>query len=403
MYNWKKEDFIRLASGQNLGKKYNVFMDRVYLDWAATAPADIEIQRTALETSFVYPGNPSSVHTEGKRARQKLEELRAELAGMLNWPTGGICFTSGGTESNNIIIYSMLRKKGRIKILSSGIEHPSISESLKAYPSGDIRFLSSMKDGMVSPVSLENELKGTKLLTVMYTNNEIGTVQDINGIASLKAPGTHFHCDIVQALGKVPLRLDGIDSASISAHKLGGPKGCGLLLFRNGFEPLYKGGGQESGIRPGTESIFNAMCMMETVRKALDGLHESIAHGKYIKRYLLEELKKTEGVSLIPDGDVEELLSDKYSPFILRCSIPPLPGEVIVRMMDDNGISVSTGSACSSRKKGRNEVLSVIGIDEKTAESSIRISWGRSTRLADVQYLIKVLRDKILPAAAVIR
>lgn len=391
--------------GQNTIKINTMWrMDRVYLDWAATAPADFEIQRTALETSFVYPGNPSSVHTEGKRARQKIEEIRNDLGNVLNWPAEGICFTSGGTESNNIVLSSMLKKTGKPKIVSSSIEHPSVSVPLKTYTSAcDVNFVPCEADGRVSEEKLAIELENAKLCTVVMASNELGTVQDFGSLTALKSSGVHFHSDIVQAIGKVPLRLDGLDSASVSAHKLGGPKGSGLLLIRKELEPLYRGGGQEFGIRPGTESVFHAMCVLEAVRKSLDGLHENITHGNYLKRYLVEELLKLDEVQLIPQVKSEEILSNKFSPFILRISIPPLPGEVIVRMFDDNGIAVSTGSACSNRKKNGNESLKAIGLSDQTAQSSIRISWGWSTRLADMQYLLKVLKEKILPAAAAIR
>jgi cysteine desulfurase len=374
----------------------NSLRERRYFDWAATVPPDIPVPR---EIPF---GNPSSRHLEGRKARDALEDARNRCAAVLGVKAKYLFFTSGGTESNALALFSTLfRSRG--DILVSVVEHPSVSENCRVLERLGKRItpIAVEEDGRVSPQTLEAALKknpGGRLAAIMGVNNETGAVMDLPGligrIRNREGAPIHVHCDMVQAIGKIPLDLTAldVDSASLSAHKIGGPRGIGLLYCRKDLEPLYSGGGQEGGKRPGTENTAGALALADCLEKRLnpDTLRDEYdaASGRW--KTLIHALRRLDRCSLIPrdrgEGD------PRFSPYILQAAFQDIPGEVMVRVLDDAGFAVSTGSACSSASDKR-PILAAMGVDEKTAFQGIRISQGWSTTGEDVEALIKAIGE----------
>jgi cysteine desulfurase len=379
---------------------------RHYFDWAATAPPSQDAVRpeaSVQAVSFGNPpfGNPSSRHTEGRAAREALESARSRCAAILGVKPETLYFTSGGTEANCIALFSnLLRPSGRI--IASPAEHSSIGENMET-----LRRLGKLTGsiavdsyGRVSHSLLAKSLEkygDVRFAAVMAVNNETGTINDISALSGvLRSPGVpvHLHCDMVQAAGKIPIDLDACDSASISAHKIGGPRGIGLLYLRRPLEALYSGGGQEGKIRPGTENPASALALAQCLEKyaatqTVKAEHEK-AKGR-LKR-LINALAETGRCTLIPAERKAD--DDAFSPYILQAAFRDIPGELMVRVLDDLGFAVSTGSACSSASSER-PVLRVMGLDEKTSLEGIRISQGWSSTDEEVELLIKAINKAL--------
>ncbi len=405
-------------------------MSIIYLDWAATAPPDPEaIAEHERIASSAY-GNPSSDHAAGRAARELLESARSRAARLLGARPEQVIFTSSGTESNNIVLLSLLARKRAGEVVVSGIEHPSVYEParLLAEMGFAVRFVAAEGNGIVSSERLHAALsEKTVLVALMYVNNETGAIQPVRELAQLVGESArrwgraiHFHSDCVQALGKIPVDCGtlGVDSASFSGHKLGAPRGAGLLYLKRPLVPLYRGGGQELGLRPGTENLPAIAASVLAIERHAAGrghageaddaarvagstasgaggpklagvalpaasLEEAAAHAAGLKRLLVERIRSIEGHRFIPEEVLYE--PDHYSPFILNVAFPPMPGEVLVRMMSDRGYAISTGSACSTRGQKHLRVLSAMGVEHDLAFSAIRISTGYSTTVAEVE------------------
>jgi cysteine desulfurase len=259
------------------------------------------------------------------------------------------------------------------------------------------------REGWVSRSGLETALArcgDPRFAALMAVNNETGAVSDIGALARLlrhrEGPPIHFHSDLVQALGKIPLDIAAwdIDSAAMSAHKLGGPRGVGLLYLKRPLEPLYRGGGQEGGIRPGTENTAGALALAECLEKRAQPGTVAAAYAEAALRMkaLISALKELPRCKLIPQDRQAE--DPRFSPWILQAAFEGIPGEVMVRCLDDAGFAVSTGSACSSGEK-RRPVLAAMGIDDTTAFEGIRISQGWSTSREDLEALTGAVKDML--------
>ncbi|MFP3089074.1 cysteine desulfurase [Treponema sp. TIM-1] len=374
----------------------NRLRKRRYFDWAATAPPDIPVP------GDVPLGNPSSRHGEGREARDALEEARNRCAAALGVRAKHLFFTSGGTESNALVLFSTLfRNRG--DILYSAVEHPSVSENCRVLErlGKGVAPIAVGEDGRVTTETLEAALKkntGARLAAIMGVNNETGAVMDLSGlidrIRNRGGAPVHVHGDMVQSLGKIPLDLTALDldSASVSAHKLGGPRGIGLLYCRKDLEPLYRGGGQEGGKRPGTENIAGALALADCLERRLnpDTLKGEYEAAACRWETLIRTLRGMDRCSLIPRdrGDRDP----RFSPYILQAAFQGIPGEVMVRTLDDAGFAVSTGSACSSAS-GKRPILAAMGVDEKTAFEGIRFSQGWSTTAEEVEALINAIGE----------
>jgi cysteine desulfurase len=374
---------------------------RYYFDWAATAlPAG---PRPSLPVPF---GNPSSPHTEGRLARKALEDARSRCAAALGVGAETLYFTSGGTEANMIALHSLLLRNGPPgAILYSAMEHPSVRENALALQKLGIpaRQIQPEKDGRVSGGKFSAALDRAErpaLAAVMAVNNETGSVNDIGALAALsrKFPGPHlrFHCDIVQAIGKIPVALGewGADSASLSAHKLGGPRGIGLLYLRDPIGVLGSGGSQERGIRPGTENVAGAAGLAEILETRAKNETVCAEYAAAVSRFkfLMQSLRALDRCTLIPEDRRDE--DERFSPYILQAAFKGIPGQAMVRALDDLGFAVSTGSACSSHKETR-PVLDAMGVDRETAFYGIRVSQGWTTTEDDIDALCRAVK-KIL-------
>jgi cysteine desulfurase len=370
---------------------------RRYFDWAATAPPDGYIPPG--EIPF---GNPSSPHREGRNARAVLEDARARCAAVLGAAPEQIYFTSGGTEANALVLQSLLLRQGPAGFLVSAVEHPSIGENAAVLerlgrPAG---LIGVDPGGLVTVRRLETALekrRDVRLAAIMAVNNEVGSRMDMGELSrflrSREGPPIHIHSDMVQALGKIPLDIPAwdLDSASFSAHKIGGPRGIGLLYLKKPLETLQAGGGQEGGVRPGTENTAGAAalaCCMERRAKA------AFVKGEYEKaaarwKELLGTLRTLGRCSLIPRDRRDE--DQRFSPWIAQIAFEGIPGQVMVRALDDAGFAVSTGSACSSRSQKR-PVLAAMGIDEARSLQGIRVSQGWSTTMDDIEQLVRAIR-----------
>ena len=384
----------------------------VYLDWAATTPPDLSLLVPALEESARLYANPTSPHAAGKAAREAFEAARASLLASLasfaggRAPGGNLVFTGSGTEADQIPLLALLRARGASStphIVISAIEHAAINAQAEALARLGFAVTEVKPDagGAVPPAKVAEALRpNTRLVAVMAVNNETGAVNDIGAIGraigaaaaslGLSRPPL-FHVDCVQALGKVPFDLAaaGATSAAFSAHKLRGPRGVGGLWHAKPIEPLAVGGGQESGIRSGTENLFGALAFARCAAAAAASTADHLDSALVLERRLLEGLSLIPGATAVPlcrkPGD------PRWSPWIASAAFPGLGGEVLARALSDSGIAVSTGSACSHSKgaaKGR-RVLDAMGLPPDLAFSSIRLSWGPTTGADDIDRFLE--------------
>jgi cysteine desulfurase len=379
---------------------------RHYLDWAATAipctfPPAPEIEKTEIRKSGLVYGNPSSPHAEGRQAKEALEDSRCTCAGVLGVPHERLYFTSGGTESNALVLHSLLRRQKKSRLLYSAVEHPSVRENCVVleklgFP---VSTVGVETDGRVTAATLSRVLDkypDTRFISIMGVNNETGSLMDLAALVSLvrthqekNGLPIHVHADLVQALGKVPVDILGwdLDSAAFSAHKLGGPRGIGLLYLKKTLEPLYTGGEQEGGVRPGTENTQGALALARVLEYRASPETVRAEHEKARERfrYLAGRLTKIKRCGFIPLERQED--DARFSPWILQARFRDLPGAVMVRALDEEGVAVSTGSACSSSSPER-PVLAAMGIDESARLEGIRISQGWSTTTEDLDTLV---------------
>lgn len=381
--------------------------NRHYFDWAASAPSDNSASDAAADTavSRVF-ANPSSTHREGRAAKDALQNARERCASVLRVPPETLFFTGGGTESNSVALLSNLTREGKGRVIASLAEHSSIREGMETLkkmgkPTGSVAVDSS---GKVTVENLENALAkydDVRFCSIMAVNNEIGSVTDIASLVAVlrgnkKNSYALFHCDLVQAAGKIPLDIAGwgIDSAAISAHKIGGPHGIGLLYLRDKsrVDVLYKGGGQESGIRGGTENIQGAMALASCLEKRAGTAETRENHDRALCRMnrLISAITKTGRCEIIPKERASG--TDGFSPYILQAAFKDIPGEVMARALDDLGFAVSTGSACSSASPER-PVLQAMGVAENLRLEGIRVSQGYATTDEEIELLIDAIGE----------
>ncbi len=366
-----------------------------YLDWAATALPDPEALDYARQVALEYNGNPSSLHYAGKKSAELLSESRKKIAGLLHCESDQIYFTSGGSESNSIVFSQLLLKPRKGAVLIGATEHPSVWETARLYAGLGFTVNEVQPEKAVEALCPE-----TELASIMLVNNETGIIQDVKRIADAlresrrgKKP-FHIHTDAVQALGKEQIDLEalGVDSASFSGHKIGAPRGIGILYLRRPIQGIFKGGGQEGGIRPGTENLPAIAALTRVLEKRLPLLEEHREQARRQKERLMEGLAQIPGALFIPEQTAGS--DSQVTPFILKCSFPPVPGEVLQRVLSDRRFAVSTGSACSSsanrgrKKEKTNRVLKAMGVSPEAAESSIRVSLGPATTDEEIESFI---------------
>jgi cysteine desulfurase len=351
-----------------------------YLDNAATTPAHPDVVERCLPLLSARFGNPSSLHREGLDARRELQQARERLARLLGVPPQGVTFTSGGTEADNLALlgaFASKRHKGE-RLLVSAIEHPAVLQAAAALERQGVtvHHIPVTRQGVVDLAALERLLgPDVRMVSCMAVNNELGTAQPLEEIGRLMkraAPRALFHVDAVQAFAKQPLpwREARMDLISLSAHKVHGPKGAGALVRCRPvhLEPMLHGGGQEDGLRSGTENPFGAAAFsMAAERTAAWLQRQAVERREYHRRWLAE---------LDRYPSLRVFRSERATPYIVQFSYPPIPGEVVLNHLEQEGLLVSTGSACSTRKPEPSHVLLAVGLPEKEAVCSVRLSFS---------------------------
>jgi len=379
-------------------------MKKIYLDHAATTYTREEVLEAMMPYFSEKYGNPSSFHSVGKEAKDAIEQARGMMARILNCRNAEIIFTGGGTESDNLGIIGTARankEKGK-HIITSKIEHPAVLDACKKLEKEgfEITYISTDKAGIIKLDELKKALRSdTILVSIMYANNEIGTIQPVKEIAKIirdntekkKAGFPYFHTDACQAAGSLDLDVMklGIDLLTLNGSKIYGPKGVGALYVKKGVkvEPLIYGGGQEQGLRSGTENtpaIIGLAKALELSQKEKDKENVRL---KKLRDMLINGVIKNIPRAFL-NGHATLRLANNAN-----ISIPKVEGEAMVLYLDSKGIYASTGSACSSRSLKPSHVLLAIGLNDEMAHSSLRFTLGRKTTKQDIDYVIKVLPE----------
>ena len=368
--------------------------DRVYLDWNATTPLRQEA-REAMIAALDLCGNPSSVHAEGRQARRLIEDARAIVAGAVGALPRNVVFTSGGTEANALALRSGLKRGSNLpveRLVVSAIEHASVLAGGR-FPAQAIETVGVTPSGLLDLEHLRAALEGkpAALVSVMLANNEAGAVQPVAEAAEIvHAAGCLLHVDAIQAFGKIPFDMNTLhaDLVTLSAHKIGGPKGVGALVLADGllgFEPLLRGGGQELSRRAGTENVVGIAGFGAATKAALEALADNVARLKDLRTRLENGLRRTPGALVFSD-DAPRL------PNTTLFTVPGLKAETAVIGFDLAGIAVSSGSACSSGKVQPSHVLEAMGFGPQIAQGAVRLSLGWSTRDADIDRCLEAWR-----------
>ena len=371
----------------------------IYADNAATT----KMSRTAIAAMLPYMeesyGNPSSLYAFGQQAREALEEARSRIAACLGCEPRELTFTSGGSEADNQAILSAAHlggRQGKRHIISTAFEHHAVLHTLDRLKKEDfqITLLDVHEDGIVAAEQVRRALRpDTCQVTVMYANNEIGTIQPVGGIGAVcREAGVLFHTDAVQAAGHLPIDVtaQNIDLLSLSAHKFHGPKGVGALYARHGvaLSSLIEGGAQERGRRAGTENIPAAAGMAAALADACEHLEENAARTTVLRDRLIAGLSKIPHAVL--NGDAKNRL-----PGNVNFCFEGIEGESLLLLLDDKGICASSGSACTSGSLDPSHVLLAIGRPHEIAHGSLRLTIGEETTEEEINYLIAAVQDAV--------
>lgn len=371
----------------------------IYFDNSATTKVHPEVLTTYTKVSEAIWGNPSSLHKMGENAYNLLEQSRVQIAELLGCQKEEIFFTSGGTEGDNWAIKGTALEKGIYgkHLITTQVEHPAVLNSMKQLEKlgFEVTYLPVDENGRVSVEDLKQALrKDTILVSVMAVNNEVGTIQPINKIAQVLAdhPKVHFHVDAVQAVGKglTDLIMDErVDLVTFSGHKFHAPRGVGFLYKRSGrkLAPLLSGGGQEKNLRSSTENLPAIAAMAKALRLLLENETKNVAHEQAIRQKIFEHLQKFDKVTLFSQ------LDDKFAPHILCFAIAGVRGETIVHAFEDQGVFISTTSACSSKKGQVSSTLHAMQIDDKIATSAVRVSLDENNTMAQADKFNQIFDD----------
>ncbi|WP_373067701.1 cysteine desulfurase family protein [Gemmatimonas sp.] len=368
----------------------------VYLDHAATTPVRDEVMAAMTPYFGARFGNPSSVHRWGREARVALDEARERLSACLGAHADEVCFTSGGTEGDNFAIlgvFRTLRAQGRNAALTTPLEHKAVLAAVHqvAHEGGEERLVRVTRDGLVEMAHFAELLDArVAVASVMWVNNEVGVLQDVPALAAqAKVAGVTFHTDAVQAFGKVPInaRNTPFDLLTISGHKIGAPKGIGALFIRRGtpLEPMFHGGSQDRGRRPGTENVAFAVGLA-TAAELLLAEHETEHARLSALRATLEQGLRERIPDVIIHGD-----GVPRAPHITNMSIPGTSSESMLMALDLRGIACSAGSACQSGSVSASHVLSAMGVSPDLTNAALRLSLGCMSTDACVQRTLDVL------------
>jgi cysteine desulfurase len=347
-------------------------------------------------------GNPSSIHRFGRIATKAMDSARKRIAELVSANPGEILFTSGGTESNNTAIHGIMNQNKSKQLITTSIEHDAILEPCKKLESlgFDIVYLPVDSTGLVDVSKLESTIsEKTALVSVMLANNEVGTIQPISEIAKIcKKHNVLLHTDAVQGVGKIPVNVKdlGVDLMSISSHKINGPKGIGALYIRNGvtLDPFILGGGQENGMRSGTENVANIVGFGKACQIAKENLEQNNSHLEELCNYLVQRIL-SEISHVTVNGNKTKLPNNAHFTFL------GVNGEDLIIKLDEHGVAASTGSACSVKTQKASHVLMAMGFSHEQITGSLRLSLGISNTKAEIDQTVDSLKSIVAELRAV--
>lgn len=370
-------------------------MRLVYFDNSATTKTDREVLDAMVPYTIEHYGNPSSLHTPGRESKLGMDKAREQVAKLLGADVSEIIFTSGGTESDNLAIKGFAwanRSKGK-HIITTQIEHHAVMATCEYLEKNgyEVTYLPVDHDGLVSPSDFEKAIRpDTILASVMYANNEIGTIQPIRALGEIaRKKGVVFHVDAVQAAGHLPINVksENIDMLSLSAHKFYGPKGVGALYIRKGLklEPLLHGGGHERGLRSSTENVCGIVGLGKAAELAAGRMAEESARMIKLRDMMIDGVLKSIKHTHLNGHRTKRLPNNANFRFDF------IEGESLIMQLDMYGFAASTGSACSTKSLQPSHVLLALGLKPEEAHGSLRISMGKDNTEEDVKYLLEVL------------
>jgi cysteine desulfurase len=373
----------------------------IYLDNAASTAVHPEVVKEMLPYFDVQYGNPSSIHQFGRKAKNAIQKARKQVAALIDAEPDEILFTSGGTESNNTILYGITKLQGshldQNHIITSSIEHEAILQPCKEFENIGIKitYLPVDEHGIVNPDDITNSINShTVLVSIMFANNEVGTIQPIKEISEIcKKYQIPFHTDAVQAVGKVPINVKelGVDALSISSHKINGPKGIGALFIKKGviITPQILGGGQENGMRSGTENVASIVGFGKACEIAKERLNENISHFQTLHSSMLSKIVKEISHVKLNGHPGKRIFNNIHLTFL------GVQGEDLIIKLDEHGIAASTGSACSVHTQKASHVLKAMGFNHEQITGSLRMSFGYMNTLNEVEQTVEVLKKVV--------
>ena len=372
-------------------------MNIKYFDNAATTKVSEDVLKEMIPYFSVQYGNPSSLYTIGRYNKRAIEKARRQVANLINCEANEIYFTGSGSESDNTALKGIAyanKEKGN-HIITSKIEHPAILNSCKTLEKQGykISYINVNKDGIIDLNELISEITNqTILISVMFANNEIGTIQPIEEISKIaKKHNIIFHTDAVQACGNVPIDVKkmGIDMLSLSAHKINGPKGVGALYVKKGinFDSIINGGGQEKGKRSGTENVAGIIGLGKACEIAKKQMNNHMAKLKELRNYFIKQVEKD-----IPNAKLNGSRENRL-PGNANFSFKNADSQELLFKLDSKGICVSSGSACSSGNSNPSHVLIAIGLPQELAQGTIRFTFGEDNTKEDIDYLLENLKE----------
>jgi len=373
----------------------------IYLDNAASTAVHPEVVKEMMPYFDSQYGNPSSIHQFGRKAKNAIQKARKQVAALIGAEPDEILFTSGGTESNNTILYGIPKLQGlhldQNHIITSSIEHEAILQPCKEFENIGIKitYLPVDEHGIVDPNDIANSINShTVLVSIMLANNEVGTIQPIKEISEIcKKYQIPLHTDAVQAIGKIPINVKdlGVDALSISSHKINGPKGVGALFIRAGVttSPYILGGGQENGMRSGTENVASIVGFGKACEIAKDKLSDNISHFHSLYSSMLTKtIKEITHVKL--NGHPEKRIFNN-----IHLTFMGVNGEDLIIKLDEHGIAASTGSACSVHTQKASHVLQAMGFNHEQITGSLRLSFGYTNTLDEINQTVEVLKKVV--------
>ena len=383
---------------------------KAYLDNSATTRTFDEVTEYMSHVMKDVFGNPSSMHMCGVDAEREIKKAKETLARTFKAGEKEIIFTSGGTESDNLALIGCANayRRDGMHLITTKVEHPAILETMKHLEETGftVTYLDVKKDGRVDPASLKAALTDdTILVSIMHVNNEIGAVNDVETLArTVKSykPSINFHTDAVQSFGKFTIhpKRSGIDLVSVSGHKIHGPKGTGALYINEKvkIKPIVFGGGQQKGIRSGTENVPGIAGLGMAAGIIYDGLEAKTDRLYDLKEFFISALSGMEGVIIngIPEDSDRAKAVRMSAPHIVSASFSGVRAEVLLHALEEKGIYVSSGSACATNKPSVSATLSAIGVDRNLLDSTIRFSFSVETTREELEYTLSSL-DEILP------